>query len=150
MLKGITWGQFLIAVVAVILFWYAVIAVVYYRKEIKAIFKGKLKLPVKTEKTAEADPHESEEPYTDPGEAFDELESIAEDIKISILEKAGKEASKEELLGKLKERLANYGGLRQPAFRMAMNNFIIQHCEDICGVAISEQELNEAWEALPR
>ncbi|UOE51344.1 hypothetical protein MTO98_09660 [Mucilaginibacter sp. SMC90] len=147
MLKGITWGQYLIAAVAIMLLWYAIIAVLYYRKEIKAIFKGKLKLPVKKEKP-EALTEEREEAYTDPGEAFDELESIAEDIKISILEKAGKVAGKEELLGKLKERLANYGGLRQPAFRMAMNNFIIQHSEDICGVAFSEHELDEAWQAI--
>ena len=81
---------------------------------------------------------------------FEELEGIVTDIRHSILEVAGKKVSKEELLNQLKLRLAFYGGLRLPAFRIALNNFIIQYAESICGVVFSEDELNAAWETLPR
>lgn len=149
MLKGITWGHYLAAAAVIILVWYAIVAVLYYRKQIKEILKGKYILPATVGK-AVAEDYEDEEAFIDPRSSFDELEDTVTDIKESILETAGKEATKDELLGQFKTRLANYGGLRQPAFRMAINNFIIQHSESICGVAFSEQELDEAWETLPR
>jgi hypothetical protein len=149
MLKGITWTHYLAAVAALLLLWYTVVAVLYYRKEISDFLKGKYKLPSKTSKAVQ-ETDEEDEQYVDPRAAYDELEAIATDIKTSILEVAGNKASKDELLGQLKERLAFYGGIRRPAFRMAMNNFIMHHAEEICGVAYSEQELDAAWETLPR
>jgi hypothetical protein len=149
MLKGITWGHYLTIVIVIIVIWYAVVAVLYYRKEIKDVLKGKYKFPARPGKAVVL-PDEEEEAYIDPRSSFDELEEIVTDIKTSILEAAGKQASKNELLGQLKTRLAFYGGLRQPAFRMAINNFLIQNSENICGVVFSEQELDEAWETLPR
>ncbi len=82
--------------------------------------------------------------------SFDELERLVTEIRHSILDKAGKNISKEALLAQLSERLNNYGGLRQPAYRVALTNFIIEQSENICGVSFSEEELEEAWEKLPR
>lgn len=81
---------------------------------------------------------------------FDELEAVVADLKRSVLEQAGKETSKNQLLVQLKQRLANYTGLRQPAFRTALNHFIMQNAKEICGVDFTEKELDAAWRELPR
>jgi hypothetical protein len=147
MFKSITWSNYFTAVVILLALWYGIIILVYYRKEVFNLISGKYKLPFKKkqQKAVTADEEEPEQEHT-----FEELEGIVTDIRHSILEVAGKQASKETLLSQLKSRLAFYGGLRQPAFRVAINNFIIQYAAEICGVAFSEDELNEAWETLPR
>jgi len=147
MFKSITWSNYFTAAIVLAGAWYIIITLLYYRKEVFNLFNGKYKIPIKRKnKTIEDEAEEvPEQEHT-----FEELEGIVTDIRHSILEVAGKEADKDKLLTQLSERLANYGGLRLPAFRIAINNFIIQNAESICGVAFSEEELDEAWEALPR
>jgi len=148
MFKSITWSHYATAVAILIALWYGIILLAFYRRELFNLFSGKYKIPVRKKKQQSI--AEAEEETEAPESTFEELEGIVTDIRHSILEKAGKTATKEALLSELQSRLANYGGLRQPAFRVAINNFIIQYSESICGVAFSEDELNEAWDRLPR
>jgi hypothetical protein len=147
MFKSITWSNYATAVAIMVALWYAIIIFAYYRKEVFNLISGKYRLPLKRKKQ-QAVTADEEEPKQD--HTFEELEGIVTDIRHSILEVAGKQANKEALFTQLKSRLAFYGGLRQPAFRVAINNFIIQYAESICGVVFSEDELNAAWETLPR
>lgn len=82
------------------------------------------------------------------------LEKLINDIRFHILVKAGKTVTKEQLLEAIAEKVAaqaaNYDGLHHPAFRYALNNYIIHHTENICGVKIEEVELEALWEGLPR
>lgn len=149
MLKGITWTDYFTAAAILAGAWYLVIGLIYYRRELRDLLRGKTKIPFTTRsKKMMEEPDDNEEAL--PGSSFEELENTVTDIRHSILEEAGKEANKAALLRQLQNRLANYGGLRQPAFRIALNNFIIQHAENICGVSFSEEELEAAWEELPR
>nr|WP_067054229.1 hypothetical protein [Mucilaginibacter sp. L294] len=147
MLKSISWTDYFTAVAILAAIWYGIIALAFYRKEISDFLKGKYKFPIR-KKANPAEVETNEDNKED--HSFEELEGIVTDIRHSILEEAGNKANKDELLTQLMNRLANYGGLRQPAFRVALNNFIIQYGESICGVAFSEEELDEAWETLPR
>jgi hypothetical protein len=79
-----------------------------------------------------------------------ELEALIDDILYSILVKAGKGVSKEVLFTRLEERLASYDGLHRPAYRVAINNCIVQQAKELCGVAFKEEELEEAWKELLR
>lgn len=144
MIAAITVSEFVIGVLVFLFGWYIAIIAMYYRREFKDFLKGKSK--AKYQKSEPDDEWEPEVPET----TFEELEQVVTDIRHSILEVAGKEANKAELLMQLKARLANYSGLRLPAYQIALNNFIIQHAESICGVVFSEQELEEEWEKLPR
>ncbi|WEK17907.1 MAG: hypothetical protein P0Y49_13980 [Candidatus Pedobacter colombiensis] len=137
MLEAITWKTYLTVILLSVLIYYIMIGSIFYRTEIRNFLKRH------NQKDDDND-SEGAEHFS----SFDQLENVVKDIRHDILEKAGKTASKAELLGQLSERLANYDGLHQPAFRMALNNYIIQHGESICGVVFSEQELEAAWEKL--
>lgn len=78
------------------------------------------------------------------------LEKLINDVRYNILVKAGKTATKEQLLQAIAEQVANYDGLHHPAFRYALHYYIIQHTENICGVKIEEEELEALWAHLPR
>ncbi|SDE88029.1 hypothetical protein SAMN05216464_110165 [Mucilaginibacter pineti] len=146
MFKSITWSNYYTTVFILLALWYVIIILVYFRKEFFNLLNGKYNIPTRRKKQQTPE----EEIPEDQEHTFEELERIVADIRHSIFEEAGNNISKDELLTQLKQRLVNYGGLRQPAFRVAINNFIIQYAESICGVAFSEDELNEAWETLPR
>ena len=144
MLNKFTWSDYLSAVAIAVLIYYMVIAALYYRTEIKDIISGKTRLRRKEISDDDTAPGEMEEAD------FDELEAVVAGLKRSTLEQAGTDANKDQLLRQLKQQLANYDGLRRPAYRVAVNHYIIQHAKEICGVAFSEEELDAAWKTLPR
>lgn len=140
LLNGISWGTYLLVLVILIAVYYIIIGALYYKKEFRSVLSGKAK---STEVKQEEEQEQGDG-------LFDELEEVVLDIRSNILEQAGKSVSKAVLLSRLKERLNNYRGLRDPAFRVAVNNYIIKHAEEICGVVCSEEELEAEWGILPR
>lgn len=137
MLEGITWKTYLIYMIILLVVYYLIIGILYYRGGIIDLIKGRGRVTKEPEvRSARA--------------SFDELEEVVEDIRANILLKAGDMVGKEELLGQLANRLTNYHGLREPAFRIALNHFIVEHAESICGVTFEEDELDERWATLPR
>lgn len=134
MLEAITWKTYLTAVAAAGGIYYLSIGLIYYRKKTQGIIQGE---------TGE----ETEELIVG---GFEELDALTEKIRHSILEEAGNGASKAELIIQFREQLADYGGLRQPAFRLALTNFLIQKSESICGVIFTSEELNAEWDKLSK
>ncbi len=140
MLSNVTWKEYLVALGVLLLLYYLLIGIKYYRKEIKNLLRGKRARPVFNIHSEQS----SEEV------SLEELEAVVFDLRYAILEKAGKNTSRQELLRQLSERLANYTGLRKPAYRVAINNAVIRYAKENCGIEFSEEELNETWERLSR
>jgi hypothetical protein len=129
MLNELSWGDYLAAVGLLLALYYTGVGILYYREEIKNL------LSPKQNTSLQGDPA----PIS-VDEAFEGLEAVAKKVD-SILERAGKGASKTMLLPELKQALANYGGLRIPAYKAAVFNHIIHQAKEICGAGISAQEL---------
>jgi len=146
MLSKVSWSEFVVGTVILLVLYYLVLGLKYYQKEIKALLSGKSPFPGKATKS---DPQQqSLENLSD--SSFDELEAVVNDLRHAILERNGKHVGKKELLEQLQDRLENYAGLQNPAYRVAINNYIIVHAKELCGAVFSESELNEAWDTLPR
>ncbi len=107
---------------------------IYYPAEIRRFIQSPGSKPAPAGQTSQQD----NPPESNP--EFEALEIFINDIN-SILQHAGKEAGKPVLLPQLKQALASYPGLRVPAYRNAVFNHIIRIGEELCGVRISEQEL---------
>ena len=134
MLSNISWQNYIIGAILLLLVYYTIVAILFYRAEIFHLLRNVKPLPVKMGKT--------EERLASP--SLEGLKPVVADIR-AILEMAEKnKVSKGELLGQLSNRLANYDGLRNDAIRIALFNFIINNVENISGVVISEQELQNA------
>ncbi|OJV51017.1 MAG: hypothetical protein BGO31_11155 [Bacteroidetes bacterium 43-16] len=142
MFSNITWLQFLVVLIGVLVLYY----IIYF---IRFRFNGMLDKLNKKSEAYELDIFEGRE-TDEETRKLDELEIIINGIKTDILDKAGKSATKEQLLAALPEKVADYDGLHQPAYRYALNNYIIQQTKQLCGVEIEEEELEELWDNLPR
>lgn len=143
MFTTVSWKEYLLAIVIVLVVYYVCLGLKYYREEIKALLAGKFPKRIATGDN----PYQPDLNGRDDSE-MDELEYITNDLRYAIFEKAGKQVGKSELLQLLEDRLADYNGLYKPAFRVAINNYIIQHAKEICGVTYHEHELNSAWDRL--
>lgn len=149
MLNNVSWGQYFSGVILILVLYYLIITLIFYRDEIQSFLQPKISgTDAGQQKNHNADQTTNALSVPEAEQAADGLQVVVSDLR-GILE-AGKEASKEQLLEQLSQRLANYAGLRLPAFRAALSKFIIQHAESICGVILSEEELEEAWAGLPR
>ena len=144
MLSKVSWSQYLICIGIVLFVYYVFVILVYYRKELSGTLSSKFK---KSNQLAEEGL--AGEAYPE-DQSFDELEMVVNDLRYAILDPAGKNANKQEVLVQLKNRLADYEGMGRPAFRVSINNYIIQHAKEICGVVFSEEELEAEWGILPR
>lgn len=146
MLKMVSWGQY--AEISAVLLggYYLVIGWIFYRTPIRNLLSGNIKIRNKEEVSEESYAIDNDEE----DRAFEELEAMVADLKRSVLDQAGHGAGKDQLLIQLKSRLANYDGLRRPAFQIAINDFIISNAKETCGVVFSEEELDAAWATLPR
>lgn len=142
MLEGISWGNFIYAVAVVSTVYYIVVLALYYRDELSALGRRR--------STAPASEHVEKAEHSTPADnPIEGLQTVLDNIK-GILEQAGKQAGKEGLLNQLHQTLANFDGLRQPAYRNALKNHIIKQAEEICGVGLSAEELEADWADLPR
>jgi len=146
MLSNVSWSEYVAVIVVLAILYYLVIGIKYFREEIKALFNGKLKKSSQPAKKG-SENLTNQKPVD---ASFEELQAVVNDLRYGILDRLGKQANKSHLITLLQDRLAKYEGLNRPAYRVAINNYIIQHAEEICGVAFSEDELNAAWDALPR
>jgi hypothetical protein len=136
MLNEISWDTYIAGAGVILLCYYAGIAICCYRHEIgQFLRRGQKKLL-----DQQSDIGRTRSEQGQDNSSFELLERTIEEIN-SILKLAGKEASKPELLLQLKQVLANYDGLRQPAYRVAVFNHIIHNAKEICGLGISVHEL---------
>lgn len=141
MLENITWHQYLAAASATACVYYGYVFYKHYRKNFLHRFNREQEDSAFPISGADQGPSEEESLLSD-------LEVLVNSIKISIFEKAGKQADKEELKEQILVLSASYRGLHKPAYRSALNNFIIRYGEEICAVDFSEEELEEMWIGL--
>jgi hypothetical protein len=155
MQTAISWGNYITGVLIVTAGYYLFIGYKFYRQEITGFFSGRVtigragkpsqNLPTK-EKDFDKDTDQPEMVAPMQG-LYDDLEEVVEDLRTVILENVGN-TSKPILLALLAGRLENYAGLRRPAFRVAVNHYIIRQCQESCGIIFTEAELDAAWEEL--
>jgi hypothetical protein len=135
----INWGEYFISLAIILAIYYILLVAFCYRKEITRLLKGGTRQQKKNQIE---------------NDDIADLEQVVHEVN-GILVAAGKEADKSELLVQLKERLANFAGLRQsadakawadrPAYRVVLTNYIIRYAKTFCGVAFSEQELEQLF-----
>ncbi|PZX51514.1 hypothetical protein LV84_03671 [Algoriphagus ratkowskyi] len=145
MLEAITWNTYFSTLAIGLAAYYLIIIGLYYKQEFRNLISGKFKL-VNQIRQQEKGRHlrRTDENSTD---HFEELEATVAELN-GILGKAGQNrTSKDILLSQLLRTLSNHTGLREPAYRVAVINFILENASKYCRIVFSESELEEAWSA---
>lgn len=142
MLEAITWNSYFSTLAISITAYYLIIISIYYPKELRSLISGKAKqfnLSGKQEK-------ERHLSRTDPSKTdlFEELEITVAELQ-GILGRAGTMTDRNLLLLQLKKVLSNHPGLRDPAYRVAIGNYLTENIPKLTRHPISESELEKIW-----
>lgn len=138
MLVPISWSSYFLGAAILLGCYYSGVAAFFYRPEINTwLNRNKASSQANTVTQAAED-------MSDPS-SFGKLEQLVHEID-GILEQAGTNATKDQLLAELIPKLASFGGLRHPAYRVAILKHITAKAEEICGIGIRSEELDQVMQ----
>jgi hypothetical protein len=138
-LNAISWVQFLLGITGLGIVYYASVALLYYRQELKSIFLQK-RLP------AEA----LQEKHPQTGQPFDrvligEVHDLMQKINGVFTEAKKNKYLNNELLYALQLVLRKYWHIEATHFGISINNYISDTAASHCSISFSEDELNAMW-----
>lgn len=131
---SISWNQYLAVAAVLVGCYYAGVAIVYFRAEIKAFLQSRSKSAAKHQQNQEK-AIQQEMPV-------DKLEQLVHEID-GLMEESGRQINKADMLSRITNKLKDYQGLQHPAYKIAIYNHVIKQAEDICGLRISVEELEQ-------
>ncbi len=148
MLSNISWGNYAVTVLVLILFWYIIIILKFYLDALKELLKGNTKLKFfKTPKAPAVD--QSRDLFSEFKEPFDTLQDARE--LFSKLEKAISEAVQNNLYGiefkhYVKFILEEYPYVRKSALREKINNLMVSECSKHPQLILTYPEMDGLWD----
>lgn len=134
MLESISWKMYIEGAAALLGCYYAGVAAVCYRSEMRQFFSSSR---IKRTDSIKSTDQLTYDNYLET--SFDELEQLVKNID-QILVEAGPKPESRPLLTKLQIQLDAYAHLLTPAYRVAIFNHISTKAKDICGVRIDESD----------
>ncbi|WP_439490238.1 hypothetical protein [Algoriphagus sp.] len=142
MLEAITWNTYFCTLAIGITAYYLIILGLYYPKELCSLISGK-SLQFNSTGQQEKERKPSRTDSTDP-DRFEELEITVAELQ-GILGRARNMTDKNLLLKQLSQILSSHPGLRDPAYRVAIGNYLSENIPKQTRHKISESELETIW-----
>lgn len=142
--SGISWKAYSVAVIILIILYYLVIGVRYYRKEILDLLTGKW-INNKRE-TSGSTPFEKNNHGKEAEHLFARTRELTERIKDTMKIAHAQNYPKYQLLSLIKSLIAEYAELKSPAITRAVNNAIISESSKYEAYHFKEEELGELWD----
>lgn len=142
MLEALTWNHYFSALAFGLTAYYLGIAILYYPQEIRSLISGKtMRFNLISQSEKVQPPHQTESDELDP---FEELEITVAELQ-GILGKAGNMTGKQDLYQQLSHILSNHPGLREPAYRVAILNFLAENIPKNTHFDFNESDLQSLW-----
>jgi len=137
MLTGTTWVQFLEGIALLLIAYYIVVGLLYFKKEMRALLQRKKSNTVRVNE--ENIPQSSQDPL------MPSLHALMTGIK-TLLQAAASEkyAANETILG-LQQLIREYPAIKVSRFVPSINNEIIQLSNELLGQPLSADDMDVIW-----
>ena len=158
MLQSISWQTYFTSCIFLLVVYYVIVAVVYYRQDLlsklnkQSAFQQPIEIPnVKEFDHKDYQPKVAEGPevingnYLPEANDFSELEESAKDELQAFAMAAATQYSKTELITALKKILKKYAALKGSLFQQSINKIIEDECKANCSIELSDDEVAELW-----
>jgi flagellar biosynthesis/type III secretory pathway M-ring protein FliF/YscJ len=163
------WTDYAVVVCTLTVIYYLIVAIRFYRQEIKNLIKRHLSKPDRhfsqhsepDETTSlemrqqpvdnsdlsgsETDDHDSGKLSAEREQQFQQLEELAAQLKGDIAEAVAKKYSNQELVLLLQMSIKEYPALHGNPFRFAINNLIDVECAKYGSIHLGENDKVELW-----
>jgi len=160
----IDWPHYFETLAILVVLYWLVVAVIYFRREVKDFLRGKkrnsghpmnIDSPFKESEDAEQTSlFDDEREEQEEGNAtsvredrFPLLYSMADEIRDLILQAGESGMVRGELIGALQSLIGKeqYLSLNDAQYRVAINNLVAVEAEQQCGIHFDADELNQLW-----
>lgn len=157
MFEQINWTDYLITIGSVTAGYYVLIGGLFFRREISELMNKSTKWkPKRSEGSgislfsdAEAQQAAISEQEEVVEEVLEEVNQLMDRLQEVMLE-VTQDTSKADLLSRIAEALKGYTWANREAYSGMLGELIVSQGKEICGVVISEKDLDELWRSLPR
>lgn len=157
MLHTISWSTYFEIIGLILIAYYAIIAIVFYRRDFEFILthRSTFQQPIAIPQVKEFDHevHQSKTAVTqenidlffpDANNFSAVAESLIDELKAFTLS-SGTDYNKVELINALQKLLKRYFVLKESPFQTYINIVIANECENNCSIVLSEEELSVLW-----
>lgn len=172
MLNTVTWGDFISAMLPLLVIYYLVVVLKYYRHELVAVFSGRRE-PSRAEALAAAGASEAavEEQVKEapvqpslfdgqagqlPGlsgndqvqqspEMFKVMAAVVAILKDIVAQGAAEGTDKEQLLTEIADVLSRYGQLKGTPYQGSINSFLARTCASNFSLVLEDPDLAALW-----
>lgn len=158
MFTNISWDNYILVVVLLLVSWYLFVGLRFYFDELKGITTGKRKLQFRRLGGPNYGDFQSELNDLDPpqmtfdqssfGEfdaTFQDVDSLVEELKNFITDAKKRKLAKQEVLDYIQLFFKQYPSVKDSAFRLAVNELIVTECETLDAIDITQAEVEELW-----
>lgn len=142
--SGISWKGYMIAVIILLVLYYLVIGIRYYRREIQDFLTGKRMKDKKG--TSGVTRLDKNSPGKEAEHLFARTKELTERIKDTIGVAHAQNYPKYQLLSLIKSLIAEYSEIKTPSITRAVNNTIISESSKYEAYNFREEELGELWD----
>jgi hypothetical protein len=138
MLNGITWKQFLEGAALLSIGYYAVIILLYYRKELTGILQRQPLIGAQPDSTGVVANHDPLLP---------QVHELVTAIKNVLYAAASQQYAWNETIFALQQLLKEYPQVHGSRFTVSINNEITHLSNEILGIPVTDEELQSLWVA---
>jgi len=142
MCSPISWQQFFLTVVVIIVLYYGYVGVSYYRKDWWYRLRS-AKSPNERRQPVEP-PAAGENTSSTPNPLLPVVHDLVDEIR-ALLQAEGNTADKDELLDKLQRLLQKYPALKDTSFQPSISQFIYIESKNQCALDLDEDEVSGLW-----
>ena len=154
MFTNISWGNYTVVVVLLLVSWYLFIGLRFYFAEIKEIVEGKRKLQFRGpigESNAASDYLDFESRTSESESAasntiFHEVDGLVKRLKNVISDATQNKLVKQEFEDSMRSALLAYPLLRDSPYRSSVDELIVSECEKQGSILLTQQEVEALWD----
>jgi hypothetical protein len=142
MCSSVSWQQFILTIVILVILYYLYVGVTYYRKD------WWCRLSPKKSSNASSRPMASPAAASNTSHTTNPLLPVVHDLVDEIralLQAEGNAANKDELLGKLERLLQKYPTLKDTPFQPSISQLIYIESKNHCALDLGEDEVSNLW-----
>jgi hypothetical protein len=151
MFSFILWPQFFIIIAGFAITYYFLIAIIYYRTEIKTLLNAKPadNFKLNHHKDSQTAPLSISESNSSTSKDLHingtKIHELMADLKSLFISAAKTKTIKEELIMALQMLLREYSALKELQVAEDINHNIMSECQNICSITLSEAEMKMLW-----
>ena len=141
MFKNISWHSFITAIVVLVIVYYIIVGVLYFKGDVLRL----LKEGIKRKSPNQPEPFSADSGSKSDSVLFSSVHELMAEFNNLFITASSQGYPKEELVTALQFKLKAYTHLKGTNFEDAIDSHIIQTSSSMCSIKLDENDMKRIW-----